>query len=52
MTITVQKDAFLNAIKAVKTSVAKVALQPAIATIHIKSEKMIMIIGSCYFLFQ
>lgn len=38
MTITVQKDKLLNAIKAVKTSVAKVALQPVLSTIHIKSE--------------
>lgn len=36
--ITVQKDKFLNAIKAVKTSVAKVALQPVLSTIHIKSQ--------------
>lgn len=38
MTVTVQKDAFSNAIRAVKTSVAKIALQPALSTIHIKSE--------------
>ena len=38
MTVTVEKNKFLNAIKAVKTSVAKVALQPALSTIHLKSE--------------
>lgn len=38
MTVTVEKNKFLNAIKAVKSSVSKVALQPALSTIHIKSE--------------
>lgn len=38
MTVTVEKNKFLNAIKAVKSSVAKVALQPALSTIHLKSE--------------
>lgn len=36
--ITVQKEQFLNAIKAVKTSVGKGSLQPVLSTIHIKSE--------------
>ena len=38
MTITVNKNSFLNAIKAVKTSVGKGGLQPILSTIHIKSE--------------
>ena len=38
MTVTVEKNKFLNAIKAVKSSVSKVALQPALSTIHLKSE--------------
>lgn len=36
--ITVNKTDFLNAIKAVKTSVVKAGLQPILSTIHIKSE--------------
>ena len=36
--ITVQKEQFLNAIKSVKTSVGKLALQPVLSTIHLKTE--------------
>ena len=36
--ITVNKNDFLNAIKAVKTNVAKAGLQPILSTIHVKSE--------------
>lgn len=36
--ITVNKNDFLNAIKAVKTNVVKAGLQPILSTIHIKSE--------------
>lgn len=36
--ITVKKEQFLNAIKAVKSSVGKASLQPVLSTIHIKSD--------------
>lgn len=38
MTVTVEKNNFLNAIKAVKASVAKVPLQPVLSTIHLKTQ--------------
>lgn len=36
--ITVKKEDFLSAIKAVKTSIGKLDLQPVLSTIHLKSE--------------
>ena len=38
MTITVNKDEFLTAIKATKTAISKSSIQPILQSIHIKTE--------------